>query len=199
MEIIRLDAGDEDRLRDVRLRALGDAPKAFASTYEREERFSLDVWTARLTGDGSVNILAVDGGRAVGMTSARIEERPGSAHLLGMWVAPEARGCGVGRRLIDAIVDWARERGIRELALWVTDANKPARALYDDSGFRPTGERQPLPSDPSIMESKLVRDLGRPPADRAQGLSHDLLRRVQEVNLRGAANQPHTDRPPGVR
>jgi GNAT superfamily N-acetyltransferase len=161
MEIMRLGAGDEDRLREVRLRALADAPKAFASTYDREERFSRDVWTARLTGDGSVNLLAVDGGRALGMTSARIEERPGTAHLLGMWVAPEARGRGVGRRLIDAIVDWAREREIHELELWVTDANDPANALYGNSGFRPTGERQPLPSDPSIMESKLVCDLSR--------------------------------------
>lgn len=182
MEIMRLGAGDEDRLREVRLRALADAPKAFASTYEREERFSRDVWTARLTGDGSVNLLAVEGGRALGMTSARIEERPGTAHLLGMWVAPEARGRGVGRRLIDAIVEWAREREIRELGLWVTDANDPAHALYGNSGFRSTGERQPLPSDPSIMESKLVRDLDRPSAVKP---ADDLHHRRSVISSRG--------------
>jgi GNAT superfamily N-acetyltransferase len=169
MEIMRLGVGDEDRLREVRLRALADEPKAFASTYAREARFTRDVWTARLTGDRSVTLLAVDGDRALGMTSARIEERPGTAHLLGMWVAPEARGRGVGRRLIDAIVDWAHEREIHELGLWVTDANEPARALYANSGFRPTGERQPLPSDPSIMESEFVRDLERPGRLEAPG------------------------------
>jgi GNAT superfamily N-acetyltransferase len=182
MEIMRLGAGDEDRLREVRLRALADAPKAFASTYEREERFSRDVWTARLTGGGSVDLLAVDGGRALGMTSARIEERPGTAHLLGMWVAPEARGRGVGRRLIDAIVEWAREREIHELGLWVTDANDPAHALYGNSGFRSTGERQPLPSDPSIMESKLVRDLDRPSAAKP---ADDLHHRESVISSRG--------------
>jgi ribosomal protein S18 acetylase RimI-like enzyme len=185
MEIIRLGAGDEDRLREVRLRALADAPKAFASTYEREEMFSRDVWTARLTDDGSVNLLAVGGGSALGMTSARIEERPGTAHLLGMWVAPEARGRGVGRRLIDAIVEWAREREIHELGLWVTDANDPARALYGDTGFRPTGERQPLPSDPSIMESRLVRDLGRPSGDSVVTPGDDLDHRRSVISSPG--------------
>jgi putative hydrolase of HD superfamily len=159
MEIVRLGPGDEDRFREVRLRALADAPQAFASTLAREQAFTPDVWTSRLTGDASVNLLAVEDGEPLAMTSARLDD-PGTAHLLGMWVAPEARGRGVAGRLIDAIVDWARDRNARRLVLWVTDINRPAHALYEKSGFRPTGERQPLPSDTSLMESKLSREIG---------------------------------------
>jgi ribosomal protein S18 acetylase RimI-like enzyme len=76
-----------------------------------------------------------------------------------MWVTPETRGTGVARLLVDAVVMWARERYVRHLGLWVTEGNDPARALYEKSGFSFTGERQPLPSDPALMEARLVREL----------------------------------------
>jgi putative hydrolase of HD superfamily len=159
MEITRLGAGDEDRYRELRLRALADAPQAFASTLEREQAFTPDVWTSRLTNDRSINLLAVEDGTPLGMTSALLED-PATAHVLGMWVAPEARGRSVGHRLIETVAAWAREHRARDMVLWVTEINRPARALYEKSGFVPTGERQPLPSDESLMEMKLTREIG---------------------------------------
>ncbi|GLY78649.1 GNAT family N-acetyltransferase [Actinoallomurus iriomotensis] len=159
MEITWLGAGDEERYREIRLRALADAPQAFASTYEDESAFSPDVWTSRLTSDKSVNLLAVEDGATLGMTSALIEDG-GVAHIVGMWVAPEARGRGVARHLIDTVAGWAVDQGLRELTLWVAEPNAPARALYESCGFRPAGERQPLPSDTSVMEDRLVREVG---------------------------------------
>jgi hypothetical protein len=53
MEIVRLGPGDEGRFRGIRLRAPADAPRAFASTLAREQAFTRDEWTARLTGDAS--------------------------------------------------------------------------------------------------------------------------------------------------
>jgi RimJ/RimL family protein N-acetyltransferase len=41
----------------------------------------------------------------------------------------------------------------------VTDNNKPARRLYERCGFTPTGERQPLPSNPALGELAMTRDL----------------------------------------
>ena len=159
MEIVRLGPGDEDRFREIRLRALADAPQAFASTLAREQAFPRDVWTSRLTADGSVNLLVVRDGEPVAMASGRLDD-PDTAHLLGMWVAPQVRGGGVAGRLIDAVTGWALDRGARHLVLWVTDVNRGAWALYEKNGFRPTGERQPLPSDMSLMESKLSREIG---------------------------------------
>jgi ribosomal protein S18 acetylase RimI-like enzyme len=61
----------------------------------------------------------------------------------------------VARALVDQAVRWAAERRAREVVLWVADQNTAARRLYERLGFRPTGERQPLPSNPALTESLL--------------------------------------------
>jgi len=76
-----------------------------------------------------------------------------------MWVRPQARGHGVGEALIAAVLEWAQARHARSVHLWVTEANKPARRLYERCGFKPTGERQPLPSNPALDELALARPL----------------------------------------
>ncbi len=43
-----------------------------------------------------------------------------------MWVAPEARGSGVGAALMDAVESWAREAGYENIGLGVTTVNAPA-------------------------------------------------------------------------
>ena len=54
----------------------------------------------------------------------------------GIFVAPEARGRGVGTRLLDAIAEEARARGYQEVRLDVVDGNTRARALYERKGYR---------------------------------------------------------------
>jgi len=52
-------------------------------------------------------------------------------YLEDLWVEPAARGAGVGRRLIEALVERGRARGWRRL-YWHTEAdNEAARRLYD--------------------------------------------------------------------
>ncbi|MDX8346695.1 GNAT family N-acetyltransferase [Cognatiyoonia sp. IB215446] len=53
----------------------------------------------------------------------------------GIFVAPEARGRGVGTALIDAICKEAKQRGYRQVRLDVIDTNPRARALYLHEGF----------------------------------------------------------------
>ncbi|WP_282798249.1 GNAT family N-acetyltransferase [Streptomyces sp. CC224B] len=55
--------------------------------------------------------------------------------ILGFVVAEEARGKGVGRRLIRAVVAEARRQGARRLTLRVLGHNTPARTLYESEGF----------------------------------------------------------------
>jgi ribosomal protein S18 acetylase RimI-like enzyme len=47
-----------------------------------------------------------------------------------------------------------------EVVLWVADHNDAARRLYERLGFRPTGESQPLPSNPARSESRMRLPLG---------------------------------------
>ncbi|MBQ3275716.1 MAG: GNAT family N-acetyltransferase, partial [Oscillospiraceae bacterium] len=57
-------------------------------------------------------------------------------------VAEDARRRGVGRALTEAMLESARDRGLRFLTLEVRESNAPARALYEKTGFRPAGVRK---------------------------------------------------------
>ncbi len=155
--IERLGPDEGERLRAIRLRALRDTPEAFASSYEKESQFSPDKWAERLKNPESRWMVATAGGADVGLVHGRAEE--GRMHLLAMWVAPEARGAGVGARLVDATVAWAREYGAEEVELWVVDGNEPARILYARKGFTPTGRTMTLPSHSGLTESHYTLSL----------------------------------------
>jgi ribosomal protein S18 acetylase RimI-like enzyme len=145
----RLAVGDWERYRSIRLRALQDAPNAFARTHDEEAAFSPDKWRARLAGH-SITVIAVSSNVDVGVVSgATWQDRDGYAGLFGMWVADAARGRGVGDGLVKAVVNWARQSGYKYLALDVTDTNASAIALYARLGFEPTGAcgRLPHPRD----------------------------------------------------
>jgi len=156
--------GEGARLRELRLRALSDAPFAFASSFERERRRTLDEWEAIALGDAWEQPMAVfvaaDSDQWLGMAGGYLDgDRPGVAGLWGMWVAPEARRRGVGRQLVEAVIAWGHAAGASRLELSVTDRADPAIALYAVLGFVPTGEERPLAKDGSITERFLARPL----------------------------------------
>lgn len=155
MEIYRATTADWRLVRDVRLRALKDAPDAFGSTYAREEVFTQDDWTRRLASENSVTFLARLSERTAGIVGGW---RDGAAvELVSMWVDPAARGGGVAEPLVEAVVDWVRAIGEERIHLWVTIGNDSARRLYQRCGFVATGERQPLPSNPGLTEIGMAR------------------------------------------
>jgi ribosomal protein S18 acetylase RimI-like enzyme len=158
VEIRRLRSDEADRLRELRLRALQDSPWAFGSWYARELEYGPDWWEARARQDGEVLYVAEDGDALVGMAGGFFPQE-GVVMLWGMWVAPEARGRGLGRRLVELVIAWAREVGAATIRLDVTDDERarPAAALYRSLGFAPTGEREPLDSDPSLETVVMTR------------------------------------------
>ncbi|MGW0802715.1 GNAT family N-acetyltransferase [Nonomuraea sp. NPDC002799] len=149
--IVRLGPDDGERLREVRLRALQDTPDAFASPYAVEAAFPPGKWADRLADQSARWWVAESGGADVGLVCVKLEEA--GAHLLSMWVAPEARGSGAGSRLVDEAVRWARSGGAEKVGLWAVDQNDAARALYARKGFTPSGRVMALPSNPALMES----------------------------------------------
>jgi GNAT superfamily N-acetyltransferase len=164
MLIRRVREGESERLRRLRLGALAEAPYAFDSPLEDERALPAEVWERRAAagaaGDTAVTFFAEDQDDCIGLATGLWEvEGPGRALVVSMWVAPRGRGRGAGRLLLDAVVGWAGERGARQVDLWVTDGNDPARALYEKAGFAPTGERAPLESDPSLIGIRLSRTL----------------------------------------
>jgi ribosomal protein S18 acetylase RimI-like enzyme len=126
---------------------LKEAPYAFSSWLERELEYEDDLWESRAEqsglGEQSVAFVAIEEERSLGMAGGFFDEGEQEiANLYGMWVEPGARRGGLGRALVDAIADWARESGARSLRLSVTDCDeaKPALAFYRDLGFEETGE-----------------------------------------------------------
>ena len=151
---------DWQAMRDVRLAALREAPQAFASTAEREAAYSEQEWRAwTQVGGHGVMYLAEVAGLPEPAGMAGVLAGHDGADLIAMWVRPAARGQKVGEALIEAAAEWARSRGFDSMYLWVTESNASARRLYERSGFTMTGERQPLPSDPSLPEIKMSRPL----------------------------------------
>lgn len=63
---------------------------------------------------------------------------------MSLWVAPAARGRGVGTALVDAVATAAVEHGCSRLALQVQERNTGARRLYERLGFTATGEWEPV-------------------------------------------------------
>ncbi len=145
-------------LRQVRLAALTDSPHAFASTLAREQAFDDDEWRRRASG---TCWLAWDGDRPVG-TAALVPDdvAEDALQIVGMWVEPAARGTGVAAALVEAACVHAAVLGAPEVCLWVAEGNERACRAYARWGFTSTGERQPLPSDPSRTEARMRRPLG---------------------------------------
>jgi ribosomal protein S18 acetylase RimI-like enzyme len=72
---------------------------------------------------------------------------PGEAEFRALAVAPEARGRGVGRILLQAVIDRARAAGVRQLLLSTQTTMLAAQHLYTEAGFRRLPERDwdPVP------------------------------------------------------
>jgi GNAT superfamily N-acetyltransferase len=159
----RVEPGDGAPLREVRLRALQHDPRSFYSTYAREAAQSAewwDDWAGRhARGDAEATFLAFDDAGAIaGLAGGyRTEEDPAVFTVFSMWVAPEHRRAGHGRRLLETVAAWATDAGGRELNLQVTDPR--AIALYQAAGFADDGRRAPMPYDESLIETGMTRRL----------------------------------------
>ena len=78
--------------------------------------------------------VAVRAGRVVGSVALR-RLGPAEVELKRMYLRPDERGRGIGRRLLDVALLWARERGIRTITLDTTERMQAARQLYERYGF----------------------------------------------------------------
>jgi GNAT superfamily N-acetyltransferase len=140
MEIRRATVDEWKAVRDIRLRALGEAPNAFCSTHQREAQFDDHTWQQRLS--TATTFLAWEHDATVGTVTGKDDpHEPGSRELAAMWVDPVARHAGVASALIASIFEWARGEQSRAIALWVAEDNHSARRLYEKCGFLFTGER----------------------------------------------------------
>jgi ribosomal protein S18 acetylase RimI-like enzyme len=152
--------------RDLRLRALQEAPEAFCSTFASARQIPDADWQARLAHiqpDHDYPIAALLAEQPVAMAWVTIDRNhPTHANLFQMWVAPEYRGQGVGRQVVQAAIAWARDRQLQSLHLGVTVGDTPARHLYESLGFVAVGELEPLRSGSGLMLQNMTLALNTP-------------------------------------
>ncbi|WP_217566609.1 bifunctional helix-turn-helix transcriptional regulator/GNAT family N-acetyltransferase [Streptomyces sp. GbtcB7] len=74
-------------------------------------------------------------GRPVGCVMCVRDDAPGTARLRLLLVEPDARGLRIGDRLVEAVIDFARDGGYRDLVLWTNDVLSAARRIYQRHGF----------------------------------------------------------------
>ena len=61
------------------------------------------------------------------------------AYLEGWFVDPSQRGGGIGKALVEAAAEWARERGVSELASDAELTNEQGQRAHEALGFREAG------------------------------------------------------------
>ena len=72
----------------------------------------------------------------------------GNAYVEELYVVPERRGEGLGRALLEAAMERARERGAEHIDLTTGEADTAARALYESAGFT---NRESGPDGPRML------------------------------------------------
>lgn len=129
--------------------AVVEAERPFNSTIKSEGAtyYQLD---ELIDGNNSFLLVAEEGSQIIATGYAQIRDsKPALQHdkhsYLGfMYVAPNYRGKGLNKQLLDQLVEWSQEKGINDFYLDVYYENTPAINAYKKAGF-----------EPSMLEMKL--------------------------------------------
>ena len=165
VQIRLLTPADAALYREIRLEALQAAPEAFGSTYELERIYTAPQF-ADLLGRSDV-FGAFRGAALLGMAGYRTQVGPKREHkgfLWGMYVRAAARGAGVGRMLVEAVLAHARGR-VELVQLSVVSDNETAQRLYRACGFVEYGhEAHALKQNGRYYDETLMAVALEPPA-----------------------------------
>lgn len=136
---------DMDALYDIRARTRENAiPRAYLESIG----ITAESWAAANRSGDQQTWICLDGARPVGFSAADAT----TGEVLVLAVLPDYEGRGIGKRLLDAAVDWLHARGWRRLWL-ATDPDPATRShgFYRSQGWRPTGERQQRAGDEILV------------------------------------------------
>lgn len=143
MQLRRLEPTDAEQYRAFRLRGLKEHPDAFTSSFEEEGQRPLADAERRLASESQACMWgAFVDGQLAGVFGFDRKARLKDSHkatLIGLFVAPEFSGRGVGRALVGTVMQGACDAGIALLVLTVTEGNARARGLYARAGFQTIG------------------------------------------------------------
>lgn len=138
MKIRSINREEYDLVRELRIAALHDAPGSFAESADEVSARPISYWigqTESLVDPHIMFFIEVDGkprGSVYGLVDTNHEA---SGRVGGLWVDSAYRGRGLGRALLDAVIQWARSKNFSTIRLWVPMEVSEAKALYLKAGF----------------------------------------------------------------
>ncbi len=99
------------------------------------------------------------GGARVGCVFCVAGDEPAVAKLRILLVTPGARGLGIGSRLVDECLGFAKAAGYRRMTLWTNDVLVSARRIYEAAGFTLADEERHRSFGRDLVGQNWVRDL----------------------------------------
>lgn len=135
IKIVKAELSDVNRLRELRLQALADAPYAFGSDHKIESEKPTDYWESYITKTNWCFALA--DGQDIGLLAVDIadEDRGSDCWLSSWWLADSFRGKGVPKLMLDWLDDLCISKGWQKQGLGVWPENERAIAAYLKLGF----------------------------------------------------------------
>lgn len=123
----------------------GRLPDGYVDRLSREAR--IRQWQDRLSDDDPHRVVwvAEHAGRIVGVcyaSGAYPHPTEDSGHIQSLYIHPDMKGHGVGRRLLTMTLDSMARLGLPTATLHVYSSNVEARGFYEHLGWRPIGEVQ---------------------------------------------------------
>jgi RimJ/RimL family protein N-acetyltransferase len=143
--IRRIQVGETDLYKRIRLASLRDAPYAFSTTYESAAGRSAESWQTQADGtaqgDQRATFIAFSDDTPIGIAALyRIPDRADVGELLQVWVDPGYRGTQVTWDLMAAVFKWASDNDFRTIIAVITGGNERALKFYRKYGFDLAGE-----------------------------------------------------------
>ncbi|MEK3989760.1 MULTISPECIES: GNAT family N-acetyltransferase [Robertmurraya] len=150
IKIRLLNENDAEEYKEKRIEALQNHPEAFSSSVEEELEYSLEVHASRLRAVNAYTFGAFEEDKLVGVVTLVTEIKRKLKHrsdIFAMYVTPQVRRHGVGKQLMNAAIEKAKEiGGVEQVYLTVSSNNIAAKNLYESIGFKMIG------SDPRAMK-----------------------------------------------